>query len=433
MSILTKIIILLILIFLSAFLSMAEISLASARKIKLQIMLDEGNEKAKKVLEIQEFSGNFFTVIQICINAVAILGGIIGDNILSPYVTSAIEKFAPNHLDKGEIIGSVLSFIIITSFFIEFADLIPKRLAMVAPERVAIAVINPMVVLIKICKPIVYLFNSVASFIFKFFKIPEKRNDSITHDDIFAVVDAGADAGVVQPKEHLLIENIFELGTRWVTSIMTTRDNIIYFTLKDSEDDIKEKIANSPHSKFVLCKTDLDSIIGYVSSKDILPWILKEGKNLFTDIEKINTPNILVIPNTLTLSEALDKFNEISDDFAVIINEYGHVVGVVTLNDVINTLMGDIVYQNIEEQLITSRDENSWLIDGITPIEEVKKALEIETFPEEATYETISGFMIYMLKTIPKKSAKVKYNGYTFEIVDVDNFKVDQLLVVKNQ
>lgn len=433
MSILTKIIILLILIFLSAFLSMAEISLASARKIKLQIMTDEGNEKAKKVLDIQESSGNFFTVVQISINAIAILGGIIGDNILSPSVVSAIGKLAPNHQGKGEIIGSILSFIVITSFFIEFADLIPKRLAMVAPEQVATTVINPMVILIKICKPIVYLFNSVASFTFRIFNIPEKRNDSITHDDIFAVVDAGADAGVVQPKEHHLIENIFELDTRWVTSIMTTRDNIIYFTLKDSEEDIKDKIANSPHSKFVLCKSDLDSIIGYVSSKDILPCLLKEGKNLFTDIEKINTPNILVIPNTLTLSEALDKFNEISDDFAVIINEYGHIVGLVTLNDVINTLMGDIVYQNIEEQLITSRDENSWLIDGITPIEEVKKVLEIETFPEEDTYETISGFMIYMLKTIPKKSAKVRYNGYTFEIVDVDNFKVDQLLVVKDQ
>ena len=171
--------------------------------------------------------------------------------------------------------------------------------------------------------------------------------------------------------------------------------------------------------------------MGYVSSKDILPKILTGEINGLKNIKDIYNKNLLVIPNTLTLSEALDRFNEAREDFAIILNEYGLVVGMVTLNDVVNTLMGDIVYQNIDEQII-ERGEGSWLIDGATPIEDVKKVLDdIEKFPEEDTYETIAGFMMYMLKSIPKKAAVVDFENYTFEVVDVDKFKIDQLLVTR--
>lgn len=431
MNIFLKIIFILILIMISIFLSICEISLASARKMKLQIMIEEGNKNAEKVLEIQEMSGNFFTVVQIGVNAVAIMGGIIGDNIAGPYVKTFISNWIPALIPRADMIGSIISFILITGMFIEFADLIPKRLAMVAPERIAVTIIKPMTFLISLLKPLVFIFNGIASFIFKLFKIPQTRNDIITYDDIFAVVDAGAEAGVVQKKEHSLIENIFELDTRWVSSIMTTRDEIIYLTLEEGEESIKEKIANYPHSKFLVCQNEIDSLIGYVDSKDILPRILKGEVSGLHDIQEITNPNLLIVPNTLTLSETLDRFNEARDDFAIILNEYGHVVGLVTLNDVVNTLMGDIVYQDQDEQQIISRGEGSWLIDGVTPIEDVKKVLDIERFPEEDTYETIAGFMMYMLKSIPKKAAKVDFENYTFEVVDVDNFKVDQLLVTR--
>ena len=236
MSVFLKIILLVILILMSIFLSMSEISLASARKMKLQIMIEEGDENAEKVLKVQETSGNFFTAIQIGINAIAILGGIIGDNIAGPWVTSFIGKWIPGLADKAPAIGSVISFLIITGMFIEFADLIPKRLAMVAPETIAVHIIKPMMILICILRPLIFIFNGTATFVFKLFKVPLTRNDIITYDDIFAVVDAGAEAGVVQRKEHHLIENIFELDTRWVSSIMTTRDEIVYLTLEEGED-----------------------------------------------------------------------------------------------------------------------------------------------------------------------------------------------------
>lgn len=426
-----KILLIIFLIGVSVFLSISEISLASARKLKLQMMVDEGSKNAQKVMEIQESSGNFFTAVQIGTNAVSILAGIVGDGIAAPYIESLIRERFEFLSPQASLIGGVLSFVIITGLFIEFADLIPRRMAMVAPEKIATVIVNPMSALIKVVKPFILIFNGVANFIFKLFGVPLAREERITYDDIFAMVDAGAEAGIVQKKEHSLIENIFELESRWVSSIMTTRDSIVYLTISESEESIKEKIANNPHSKFLVCESDIDSILGYVSSKDILPKILGGEIDGLKNIRGLYNKNLLVIPNTLTLSEALDRFNEVRDDFAIILNEYGLVVGLVTLNDVINTLMGDIVYQSYDEQII-ARGEGSWLIDGATPVEDVKKVLsDIERFPEEDTYETIAGFMMYMLKTIPKKSAVVDFENYTFEVVDVDRFKIDQLLVTR--
>lgn len=428
-----KLIFLAILIGMSIFLSMSEISLASARKMKLQVMKEKGDINAAKVLEIQETSGNFFTVVQIGTNAIAIMGGIVGDNILNPFVKNIIAQWFPALIPQSEMLGVIVSFVFVTGMFIEFADLIPRRLAMAAPEKTAVAVINIMSFLIFILKPFIIVFNSTASLIFKIFKIKQDRNDAITHDDIFAIMEAGAEAGVVQEKEHSLIENVFELDTRWVSSIMTNRSEIVYLTLEEDEESIKEKISNYPHSKFLVCQNDIDSLVGYVDSKNILPRILKGELHGLHDIREITKTNILLLPNTLTISEALDKFNEARDDFAVILNEYGHVVGLVTFYDVVNTLMGDVVYQDQDEQQIIARGEGSWLIDGITSIDDVKKVLDIEKLPEEDTYETIAGFMMYMLKSIPKKAAKVEFENYTFEVVDVDNFKIDQLLVTENK
>lgn len=428
-----RVVMIIILIGMSIFLSMSEISLASARKMKLQVMKEKGDINAAKVLEVQETSGNFFAVVQIGTNAIAIMGGIVGENIAGPFIQSFILKWLPAFSSNADIIGKIVSFILITGLFIEFADLIPRRLAMADPEKTAVSIINPMLFFIWLFKPFIIIFESIASFICRIFKIKQVRNDSITYDDIFAIVDAGAEAGVVQKKEHSLIENVFELDTRWVSSIMTNRSDIIYFTLKETEESIKEKISNYPHSKFLVCQDEIDSVIGYVDSKNILPRILKGELSGLHDIKEITKTNLLILPNTLTISEALDKFNEARDDFAVILNEYGNVVGLVTFYDVVNTLMGDVVYQDQDEQQIIARGEGSWLVDGVTSIDDVKKVLEIEVLPEEATYETIAGFMMYMLKSIPKKAAKVEYDNYTFEVVDVDNFKIDQLLVTRKE
>ena len=431
MFFITKFMIILTLIILSSFFSMAEIALAATKKSKLRVLIEENQVNALKILKLQETPGDYFTVIQIGLNAVAILGGIVGEGILSPYITNLLKDYTHIGVATIETISFLFSFIFVTSFFIEFADLIPKRLAMAYPEKISLKLVNIMIVLMKIFKPVIWIFNGIANTVFKIFKLPITKKDVITSEEIIAVFNEGAEAGVVLEREHYLIENVFELEHRWVSSAMTARDNIIYFLLTETEEEIKEKIAENPHSKFLVCEREIDSIYGYVDAKDILPRILKGEKSGLQNIREITQKSLLIIPNTLTLSEVLDRFNESREDFAIILNEYAHVVGLITLSDVISTLMGDIVYPSQEEYII-KRGENSWLIDGLTPIEDVKKALNIERFPEEDSYETVAGFMMYMLKSIPKKAATLVFEGYTFEVVDVDNFKVDQLLVTKH-
>ncbi|MGL5123248.1 MAG: hemolysin family protein [Fusobacteriaceae bacterium] len=430
MSFLTKILLIFLLIGISAFFSMAEISLAAARKLKLNVLADDGDKRAVKVLKLQENSSDFFTITQIGLNSVSILAGIVGEGIFNEYILGYLHSSFLNF--KGiEIIASFSSFLFVTSLFIEFADLIPKKIAMVNPEKVAISLVEAMNIFYICLKPFVKVFSGLSNVIFKVLRLSSVREDMVTYEDIVAIVDAGAEAGVVHKKEHHLIENIFELEERWVSSVMTPRDEIVFFSLEDdSEEEIKKKIAAYPHSKFLICKNNIDSVCGYVDSKDILPRIIMGEVIGLKRLEEIRNKNLLIIPNTLTLSDALDRFNEAREDFAIIFNEYAHVVGLVTLNDVIATLVGNVVYPAQDENII-KRDENSWLIDGLTATEDVKKVLHIERFPEEESYETIAGFMMYSLKSIPKKASKIEFENYLFEVVDVDHFKVDQLLVTK--
>ena len=330
--------------------------------------------------------------------------------------------------ELAEQMSFILSFSLVTGMFILFADLTPKRIGMIAPEAVALRIINPMRFCLFVFRPLVWFFNGPANVIFRIFKLPMVRKDDITSDDIYAVVEAGALAGVLRKQEHELIENVFELESRTVPSSMTGRESVIWFDLHEDEQSLKNKVAEHPHSKFPVCNEDIDHIIGYVDSKDLLNRVLANQSLALNSGVQIR--NTLIVPDTLTLSEALESFKTAGEDFAVIMNEYALVVGIITLNDVMTTLMGDLVGQGLEEQIV-ARDENSWLIDGATPIDDVMRVLDIDEFPQSGNYETIGGFMMFMLRKIPKRTDSVKFSGYKFEVVDIDNYRIDQLLVTR--
>jgi len=423
---LNSILIILILIAISAFFSISEISLAASRKIKLKLLADEGNINAMRVLKIQETPGTFFTVVQIGLNAVAILGGIVGDAAFSPAFKVMFERFLSPEL--ADQLSFILSFTVVTSLFILFADLTPKRIGMIAPEAIALRIINPMRFCLFVFKPLVWVFNGLANTIFRLFKIPMVRKDDITSDDIYAVVEAGALAGVLRKQEHELIENVFELESRTVPSSMTSRENVVWFDLQADEQSLKSTIAEHPHSKFLVCNGDIDHVVGYVDSKELLNRVI--GNQSMALNSGVHLRNALIVPDTLTLSEALESFKTAGEDFAVIMNEYALVVGIITLNDVMTTLMGDLVGQGMEEQIV-ARDENSWLVEGGTPIDDVMRVLDIDEFPQSGNYETIGGFMMFMLRKIPKRTDSVKFAGYKFEVVDIDNYRIDQLLVTR--
>jgi len=415
-------------VLISSFFSISEIALAGARRIKLKLLAESGDNRANKILHLQENSAEFFATSQIGLNAVAILGGIVGESALRPYFIDLISPFYQGKMLDN--IGFIMSFLLVTLLFILFADLIPKRIGMINPERVALAVIEPVLLSIKVFKPLAWIINGLANLIFRIFKINMVREENITFDDVSAVVDAGAQAGVLLKQEHHFIENVFELEERNVPSSMTTRENVVYFTLGESEQSIRQKIANYPYSKFLVCKDHIDEVIGYVDTKDILVKLLSNQSQILLNETTIR--NVLIIPDTLTLSELLDRFRSSKEKFAVVMNEYALIVGVITLSDIMMTVMGDWVAPIEDEQQIIQRDEFSWLIEGTTPIENVKHALGIEDFPDWDNYETLAGFMMYKLRKIPRPADFVEYQGYKFEVVDIDHHKIDQLLVTRN-
>lgn len=419
MSLLTASVFILLLIVLAALVSSSEMAIASARKIKLQVMAKEGEVRALDVLNMQEHSGSFITVVQVVLNAVAILAGAIGESAISSYL-----ELLFNH----ETLASIVSFVLVTSIFILFADLMPRRLAMSNSEYIAVRLVRPMIFLIFILKPLIWVFDGAANLVFKLIGISTIRRDDMTPEDIYAVMDAGAEAGVLKKQEHHLIENIFEMQERTVTSVMNPREHIVYFNIKATTEQVVAVMIEKPHNKFLVCSDDdLEHIVGYVESRTFLASVLEQQKVCLTDNTLLKPA--LFIPDTLSLFEVLETFKSNGADFAVIVNEYAMVVGVITLKDVMSIVMGELV--TLEDQPIMQRTENSWLVDGMTPIEDVIRALGIVDLPHSQNYETISGFMMYMLRKIPKKTDSIEYANYHFEILDTDKFKINQMLVTK--
>lgn len=420
----TELMLIVLLIVASALVSSAEISLAGARRIKLQQMDNEGDLRALMVLQLQEQPGRFITVVQIGLNMVAVAGGIIGDGALRPFFAAVIGRYV--QAAWVDNVAAWLSFLAVTSCFVLLADLLPKRLAMIYPEQVAVRTVRVMQFLIFVLMPLVWLFDAMANALFKLFKLPTIRQDNLTSEDIVAFVDAGAQAGVIKAQEQYLIENIFDMQQRRVTSTMTTRENIVYFDRTTPRAQVIAAVAENGHDRLLICDNGLDSILGYVESHVLLTLYLTQGDSVsLTDSRMLRKP--LFIPDSLSLYEVLELFKSAGEEFAVIVNEYALVVGVVTLKDVMSIVMGELV--SSEEEQIVRRDEDSWLIDGATPCEDVLRALDLAALPDSENYETIAGFMMYMLRKIPKKTDFVLYDRYKFEIIDTENFKIDQLLV----
>ena len=425
MSSYLSLILLVALIFTSSFFSISEISLAAAKKIRLRTLAEEGHKKASRVIALQEHPGHFFTVIQISVNALSLAGGILGERFFSPAFAN-FALFLGAKPTVAETFGFWAAFIVSTVAFILFADLIPKRLALVAPEKIAMTIIGPMSVLIRLPKPFIWFFNGLANIIIRSLGLPEHAKDKITSEDILATVNAGTAAGVIATEEQIAIENIFELESRTVPSSMTPRENIVYFLLDEKEEDICRKVIDLPHNQYLVCNGSLDNVVGVTDSKSLLGKMMSDQKFSLKDDGLVHP--VQMVPDTLTLSEILDNFKRTHSDIAVIINEYALVVGIITLNDVMSTVMGDLV-SNEEESQILEREDGSWLVDGSTPVEDLERLLNVGSLPDDNAYETVAGFMMYMLRKIPKRTDRVVYGGYRFEVIDVDNNKVDQVLV----
>jgi len=426
MTLFQSLLVIALLIAASAFFSVAELSLAASRRLRLRQMADEGDARAARVLLMQEQPGDYFTVVQVGLNAVAILGGIVGESALSPYFAAVLELWLPQA--QAQTMGFWASFLLVTSLFILFADLLPKRLGMANSERMAVLVVRPMQWCMRLFKPLIWLYSRAADALLRLSGLPSQRDERVTSDDILAMMEAGARSGVLAAREQQVIENLFELDTRSVVSAMSTRDRVAYFLRDDPDHVIRARIANEPFSTYPVCVGDIDHVVGYVDAKDLFQRALNNQPISLAEEGLVR--KVLIVPDRLSLAEVLEQFRQVHEDFAVIVNEYSLVVGVVTLNDVMSTVMGDLVGPGSDdEEQIVRRDENSWLVDGITPIDDVLRTLAIDELPHADEYETLAGFLTVMLRRVPRRTDSVTLSGYKFEVIDVDSYRVDQVLV----
>ena len=410
----------------SAFFSVAEISLAASRRLRLRQLADEGNPRALQVLHVQEQPGYYFTTVQIGMNAIAILGGIVGEGLLSPYLEALLGQWlSPRTATSLAFAGSVA---VVTSMFVVFADLVPKRLSMAQPERVAMWVVGPMGKVLVAFKPLVWLYTRCTDVIMRLLGLPTQRDERITPDDILALAEAGTQAGAIDRPEQQVIENLLELETRAVSSAMTPRDQIAWLRHDASDDDIRALIAAEPFSTYPVCDGELDQVLGYVDAKDLFQRVLSGRPIVLTEGGLLH--KLVVVPDALSLSEVLHQFRQQHEDFALIVNEYSTVVGVVTLNDVMSTVMGELVTPE-DEEMIVRRDDGSWLIDGHTPITDVERALDLYDLPSAGQYDTLAGFLMVMLRSVPRRTDHVVWSGHRFEVMDVDNYRIDQVLVTQ--
>ena len=417
---------LVLLVAVSGFFSIAEISLAASNRLRLAQLAEAGDPKAKRLLKLHEQPARYFTVVQIGLNSVAILGGVLGEGYLSPYFLHLFESLmAP---ESAQTASFLASFILVTSIFIVFADLFPRRLGMVNPERIALAVVTPMQFFMTALSPIIWVFSNATDAIFNLLNLPKARIDQITSEDILAMTKAGGKAGLLARGEQQVIETIFDLDNRTVSSAMTDRDRIAWFDQDDSDATVRSRIIAAPFSTYPVCDGSIDHVISYVDAKDLFQLVLT-GQTI--DLKDTNlTYKPLLVPDKLSLAEVLEIFRSAQQDFALIVNEYSLVVGVVTLNDVMSTVMGSLV-SNQDESLIVQRDANSWLMEGVTPITDVLHTLGLPNLPDDDDFETLAGFFMSRLRRLPKRTDVIIAAGFRFEVLDVDNYRIDQVMVSK--
>ncbi|OAG71816.1 hemolysin C [Gluconobacter japonicus] len=424
-----------VLIAVSILISLSEISFAAARDVRLRSKAEAGDPRAVAFLKLRRNSGQVITVLQICLNAVGVLGGIISESMLSEPIAAGLEwiGFSPALASNT---GSACSFILITGLFVLFADLLPKRIAMNAPDRIALKVGWFPALALKVLYPAVWVFSRISDVLLRVMKIPAAATvEPVTPEDLRAILAAGTASGILLEQEHQMIQNVLGLQDRSVTSAMTPRDEIVFLDVQETPESQRDKVRVRPYSRYPLCDGGLDRVIGSIRAEDVLVAVVDEPQSkesmtpVASQIFKMRR-DVLSLPDTLNLWETLAQFDAHSAGFALIVNEYGLVVGLITYKDIMGALMDGLV-SPFEEQAIVRRDANSWLIDGAAPIGDVIRELDIPLFDDAQNFDTVGGFVMNRLRRMARKADSVESSGFRFEVVDVEGFRINQLLVTR--
>ena len=422
-----EVVILLGLIFLNGLFVMSEIALVSARKPRLESMADKGDSKAQNALDLSNTPELFLSAAQIGITLIAIITGVYSGEKFSKNLEPVIARIS--FLEPyAKPISTTIIVVIVTFLSIVFGELIPKRIGLINAEKIAKLVATPMRIFAKITYPIVWSLNHTSNLMFKIFNIKSKREDFVTEDEIKAIITEGTESGTVEEEEKEMIERIFHLGDRNITSLMTHRSDIVWFDANDNEEKIREKILQEPHSFYPICDGDIDDIKGVVSLKDLY---VNDDLVPFKDLM---IPAIFV-PDNNTAYQVMAKFKESRFHVCFIVDEYGSLRGMITLNDIMEAIVGDMPDTGNEDYEITDRGDGTYLVDAQIPFYNFLSHFNRTDWltDEEMDFDTLAGCILHELEHIPTAGEKLKWKGFQFEIIDMDGHRIDKILVKPSQ
>ena len=426
-----QILLLLALIIINGLFSMTEMAVVSTRRARLQACLENGDRRAQTVLDLLDNPNDFFSTIQIAISLIGVITGAIGAQTFSHYLVDILVKVS---FLKGiaQPLSVLLISILITYFSLVIGELIPKRIATNDPENIAMTMCGPIKVLAGIFRPIVHILSLSTEAGLRIMGIKDSEENTVSEDEIKVMIEQGKQDGVFEENEQDIVESVFRMSDRTVDALMTPRTELPWIDLEEPVEESLKEIADSTYHYFPLVRGNPDDVIGVLSSKALLDAYIR-GEAL--DLEKIAEPPLFV-PESKPALSLLDDLKASESNFAVVLDEYGGFSGMITPYDLLNELVGDVTNIGDEpndEDDILVRDDGSWSFDGLVDIEEFKETIGVRELPDEdrVGYQTLAGFILSYRGAIPSIGDNFDWNGFHFEIADMDGLRIDRVIVNK--
>jgi putative hemolysin len=416
------------LILLNGVFAMSEMALTASRKARLQVMVEGEEPGAQAAMELHENPTRWLSTVQIGITSIGVLNGIVGEAAFAEPFSRWLQSVLPITPKMAAYSATALVVATITFLTIIFGELVPKRLGQMYPETVARLVARPMNWLSTATRPFVWLLGASTETVLRVLGIRGGPSRSVTEEEIAASLEEGVDAGVIEAQEHQMVRNVFRLDDRQIGSMMIPRADIVWLDAGAPIEQMLERMMQSGRSRYPVCRGSLDDVIGVVAAHTLLPPL---AQGLRPDLNEHLKPPVFV-PETLSGMELLEHFRQSSADMVFVVDEYGAVQGVITERDLLEAITGEFVGADPgEEAWATQRADGSWLMDGLIPIPELKDRLDLKEVPEEdrGRYNTLAGMVMLLLGRLPTTGDSVEWDGWRFEVVDLDGKRVDKLLV----
>lgn len=428
---LVPLLILLVLFALNGVFAMAELAMMTSRRARLQQAAAKGSKGAATALVLSREPTRFLSTVQVGITLIGILAGAFGEKALSGDVQEYVSRVSALKPFSDEI-ALILVVAFITYFSLVIGELVPKRLALAYPEAIAATIARPLDLLSRIVSMPVKLLTFSTEAVLKVMRVKQRQGDDISEDDIKALVARAATTGIFDALEHKLFQRVFQIGDLTVSSLMVPRSDIIWIAEDEPTDAVRVLVGTSPHSHFPVCRNSPDQIVGVVHVKDLIAYGLLAGSSF--KVTAVAQPPVFV-PETMSALKLLDQFQRTKTHVAFVVDEYGGTQGLITLNDVVRAVIGDISRRGDDAPPgAHRRSDGSWLLDGSLPLHEMVVTLKVSSDAEAALPDvnTVAGLVLAELSHIPTPGEKIAWHGLTLEVVDMDGTRIDKVLATRS-